>query len=115
MEMVDMHPCEQKEEIKAIKDKLDTRDVVLSDLKVKQAEIAGDVSHIKTRIDNGMSHTIKDIHERLVAIAPVIEHHASIVKRIEDFGWLISRWVTTGLVMILLGIVVWAISKGFKP
>ena len=90
------------------------KEQVLTTLQVRQAEIAGDVSHIKAKIDNGMSHTIADIHSILTDLKPRIEHHASIVKRIEDFGWLISRWVTTSLVCSLIGLIIWAISKGFK-
>jgi hypothetical protein len=107
------NPCEQKDEIVAIKKKLDDRDSVLSELRVRQAEIAGDVGHIKTRLDNGMSHTIADIHKRLTELCPVIQHHADIVKRIEDLGWLISRWVTTGLVTALIAMILWAATKGF--
>ena len=110
-----MQPCEQKEEIMQIRAKLDSRDTVLATLQVKQAEIGGDVSHIKTRIDNGMSHTIADIHKQLTELAPIIQHHADIVRRIEDFGWLISRWVITGLTITVLGLIIWAISKGFVP
>lgn len=108
-------PCEQRDVINSIHQKIDSRDQVLSVLQVKQAEIAGDVSHIKTRIDNGMSHTIADIHNKLTALAPIIEHHADIVRRIEDVGWLISRWVIVGLVTVVLSLIVWAISKGFHP
>ena len=110
-----MQPCEQRDNIEKIWIKIESRDGVLSEMRVKQAEIAGDVSHVKTRIDNGMSHTIADIHSKLTELKPIIEHHASIVKRIEDLGWLISRWVTTGLVMTLIGLIVWAIGKGFIP
>lgn len=110
-----MQPCEQKDEIHAIKTKLDSRDAVLSTLEVKQAVIAGNVEHIKTRIDNGMSHTIARMDKSLTELLPVIKHHADIVKRIEDFGWLISRWVATTVVVCLTGVLIWAISKGYTP
>jgi hypothetical protein len=92
-------PCSQQE--------------TLTKLQVRQADIAGDVAHIKSRLDNGMSHTIADIHEKVTKIIPIIEHHADIVKRIEDVGWLISRWVITGLAASLLALIAWAITKGF--
>lgn len=94
-------PCKQEE--------------VLATLRVKQAEIAGDVQHIKARIDNGMSTTIKQIDANLTALKPIIEHHADLVRRIEDVGWLISRYaIVTGLTTIT-GLVIWAITKGFNP
>ena len=108
-------PCSEKENIDKIWDKLESRDEILRTMQIKQAEIAGDISHVKTRIDNGMSHTIARIDANLIEIKPVIAHHANIVKRIEDFGWLISRWLGTGLIVCLLGLIVWAIGKGFMP
>lgn len=91
------------------------KEAVLTTLQVKQAEIAGDVGHIKQRIDNGMSATIKRIDENLIALKPQIEHHADIVKRIEDFGWLISRVACSSLLVLIFGIIVWAITRGFVP
>lgn len=112
--MSDMQPCEQRDEIAAIKKKLDDRDSMLMELRVKQAEIGGDVAHIKTRIDNGMSHTLQRIDMNLMEIKPVIAHHSDIVKRIEDIGWLWSRYSGIGLIALLLGLIVWAITNGFN-
>jgi hypothetical protein len=92
-----------------------SKESVLTTLQVRQAEIAGDVAHIKAKIDNGITHSIRRIDENLVELKPIIEHHADIVKRIEDFGWLISRWVTTAVLSVLVGLVIWAIGKGFLP
>ena len=115
-------PCEEKETIEKIRDKLDSRDAVLTTLQVKQAEIAGqiclvgaDISHVKGRIDNGMSHTIARIDANLIELKPIIEHHADIVKRIEDMGWLISRLTISSFVAALVGVIVWAIARGWKP
>ena len=88
---------------------------MLAELRVRQAEIGGDVSHVKTRLDNGMSHTLARIDSNLVELKPIIEHHADIIKRIEDFGWLISRTLASGFAVLLLGLAVWAITKGFIP
>jgi predicted nucleic acid-binding protein len=110
-----MEPCAKADEIHEIKLKLESRDSALTEMRVKQVEIAGDVAHVKTRIDNGMSHTIARIDANLTALKPVIEHHADIIKRIEDFGWLISRWLGTSVVLGLLGVIIWAITKGFVP
>jgi hypothetical protein len=60
-----------------------------------------------------MSHTIADIHVKLTELKPVLEHHSNIVRRVEDFGWLISRWVVTGIITTAVALVLWAISKGF--
>ena len=87
----------------------------LAELRTNQAVIGADIGHIKGRIDNGMSLTIKRIDENLTQLKPILEHHADIVRRIEDIGWLISRYaVITGLTLIT-GMLVWAISKGFVP
>ena len=97
-------PCQQQEKIESITGKMQT-------IEVRQVEIQGDVKHIKTRIDNGMSHTIASIHEKLTLLTPVIEHHANIVKRIEGIGWTLS----TGLILTLVAYLGWGISHGFKP
>jgi len=85
----------------------------LHEIEVRQVEIAGDVEHIRGRLDNGMSHTLARIDKNLAELLPVIEHHASIVKRIEDFGWAITRWVSLSLVVSILGITAWAIANGY--
>jgi hypothetical protein len=96
------------------------KEQVLTTLQVKQAEIQGkidvvakDVIHVKGRIDNGMSVTISEMHNMLTEMKPVIQHHSNIVRRVEDFGWLISRWVVTGIITTAVALVLWAISKGF--
>jgi hypothetical protein len=94
--------------------KIVDNDRILVEMRIKQAEIAGDVSHIKTRLDNGMAHTIQRMDQNLTKLMPIIEHHSDIVKRIEDWGWLISRWTGAGLVCLLLAVVTWALSKGLK-
>ena len=38
------------------------------DIKLIIAEVNGDVSHIKSRIDNGMSKTISEIHDMLTEL-----------------------------------------------
>ena len=108
-----MEPCSEKDNIAKLFNFHDEKMKKLHEMELRQVNIQGDVTHIKTRIDNGMSHTIEDIHKSLTEIAPVIQHHSNIVRRIEDFGWLISRWVVTGIVTTVLGLIVWAISKGF--
>jgi hypothetical protein len=87
------------------------KEEVLSILRVKQAEIAGDIQYIKKRIDNGMGHALERIDENLAGLKPVIEHHSSIVKRIEDIGWAL----TTSFILCVLAVVGWAIKNGFHP
>ena len=103
------HECTQKDEIANIQKKLDSRDELLADIRVKQAEIGGDVTHIK-RLDNGMSHSIANMNTLLTKLEPVIGHHADIIKRIEGIGWTLS----TALILTLVGLIGWAITKGFK-
>jgi hypothetical protein len=110
-----MEPCSQENTIKEIKsDALIAKDK-LHEMEVRQVEIQGDVKHIKTRLDNGMSHTIAEMHSWLSELKPKIEHHADIVRRVEDFGWWISKTVGMILVTVLVGIAIWAVANGWKP
>ena len=97
-------PCVEKDTIEALKSSL-------ADIRVKLAETGGDVSHIKSRLDNGMSHTLSQVHLWLSELKPQIQHHASIVKRVEDIGW----WISKGLIIALIGLLTWAVANGWKP
>lgn len=101
-------PCEQRDKIEAITGKMQA-------MEVRQVEIQGDVKHIKTRIDNGMSHTIASLNALLTKLEPIINHHARIIGKIEDIGWWISKAVVTFLVAALIGLAVWAIASGWRP
>jgi chromosome segregation ATPase len=106
-----MQPCEQAKEIQEIKERLKDGDKDISTLRIKQAEIAGDVSHIRARIENGMSTTIRETHDLLVELNPKIQHHASIVARVEDIGW----WISKAIVIMVIGMLIWAIGQGYVP
>lgn len=84
-------------------------------IQVDQVKIQADVSHIKGRIDNGMSSTLATIAKDLTALAPVIAHHSKIVGKIEDIGWAITRWVGVSVILSLIGLSIWAIANGWKP
>jgi hypothetical protein len=106
-----VEPCSQENTIKEIKsDALIAKDK-LHEMEVRQVEIQGDVKHIKTRIDNGMSHTIHNLDQTLTKLTPIIEHHSDIVKRIEGIGWTLA----TGLILTLVAYLGWGIAHGFKP
>jgi hypothetical protein len=81
-----------------------------SDIKITVTEIKGDVSHIKSRVDNGMSKTIEEIHNMLIEMKPTIAHHQDIIKRIEDAGWALAY----GLIGAIVVVVIWAIAHGAK-
>ena len=105
-----MEPCSQENTIKEIKsDALIAKDK-LHEMEVRQVEIQGDVKHIKTRIDNGMSHTIHNLDQTLTKLTPIIEHHSDIVKRIEGIGWTLA----TSLIIALIAYLGWGIAHGFK-
>jgi hypothetical protein len=106
-------PCSEKENIKQLFEFHNEKMSKLHEMELRQVSMASDVTHVKTRIDNGMSHTIKDTNNILRRLEPIIAHHADIVKRIEDIGWLWSRWSSIGLITALLGIFVWAIAHGW--
>ena len=105
-----MQPCEQKDTIIEIKHKMESRDAVLSTLQVKQAEIAGDVAHIKSRIDNGMSATLKEIHEVIIELKPKVVEYDDLYRRVKDAGWAMA-YVFGGLT---LGVIIWAVKSGMK-
>ena len=98
-----MQPCEQKETIENLKDKLQT-------MEVRQVKIDGNIEHIRGRIDNGMSHTIHNLDQTLTKLEPVMNHHAEVIRRIEGMGWTLA----TTLLLALLGFLAWGISRGFQ-
>jgi hypothetical protein len=99
-----MEPCSKEEVIDSIKNSL-------SEMRVKQVEIAGDVSHVKSRIDNGMSHTIENIHRNLTDIVPIVQRFVTFETRINDLIW----WGAKILTGVILCLIAWAIAKGFTP
>lgn len=101
-------PCEQKQEIK------ESREALMS-LQLRQASIASDVSSIKSAIDEEIKPTLAKTEETLNGLTPIIAHHANIVRRIEDIGWAISTSTGVALVVSLVGVIIWAISKGYTP
>ena len=104
------HECTQKDNIAKLFVFHDTKMAKLQEMEVRQVEIQGDVKHIKTRIDNGMSHTIANLDKMLTKLEPTIGHHADIIKRIEGIGWTLS----TALILTLIGLIGWAVAHGFK-
>lgn len=107
---MDEHDCNQKDNIKKLFDFHEEKMKQLNQMEVRQVEIHGDVKHIKSRIDNGMSHTIYNLDQMLTKLEPTIGHHAEVIKRIEGLGWTLS----TTLMLALLGFLAWGINHGFK-
>ena len=104
------HDCNQKDNIKKLFEFHDQKMDKLQEMEVRQVEIQGDVKHIKSRLDNGMSHTIHNLDQVITKLEPVIGHHADIIKRIEGIGWTLS----TALILTLVGLIGWAVTKGFQ-
>ena len=107
---MEQHECNQKDNIEKLFVMHDMKMKEISDIKVKQAEIHGIVSHVKGRIDNGMSHTIHNLDQTLTKLEPVLNHHSDVIRRIEGMGWTLA----TTLLISLLGFLAWGISHGFK-
>jgi hypothetical protein len=105
-----MNPCEQKENIENLYKLAAANKDRIHGMEVRQVEIQGDVKHVKTRLDNGISHTIASLNNLLTKLEPVINHHARIVAKIEDIGW----WMSKILIAAVLLIIVWAASNGWK-
>ena len=104
------HNCNQKDNIAKLFNFHEDKMKKLQEMEVRQVEIQGDVKHIKSRLDNGMSHTIHNLDQMLTKLEPVIGHHSEIIKRIEGIGWTLS----TALILTLVGLIGWAIAHGFK-
>ena len=85
-----------------------------SDILLALTETRKDVQHIKGRIDNGMSKTLTEICNAFIELKPKIEHHAGVIRRIEDFGWWISKTVGLAILVSIIGITIWAISNGWN-
>jgi chromosome segregation ATPase len=98
-----MQPCEQKEKIESITEKIQT-------IEIRQVEIQGDIKHVRGRIDNGMSKTIHNLDQTLTKLEPILNHHSDVIKRIEGMGWTLA----TTLLISLLGFLAWGIAHGFK-
>jgi hypothetical protein len=107
---VDEHDCNQKENIEKLFNFHDEKMAKLHEMEVRQVEIQGDIKHIRSRIENGMSHTIHNLDQMLTKLEPTIGHHAEVIKRIEGIGWTLS----TTIMLALLGLIAWAVSHGFK-
>ena len=104
-------PCSEKDKIEKLYEYHDLKMKQLHEMEKRQISIGGDVSHIKTRIDNGMSHTLAKLHEMLTALKPTIEHNSKVCGKVENIGWTLS----TALILCVLGVIGWAIANGFKP
>jgi len=81
-----------------------------ADVRVTMAEVQGDISHIKVRIDEGIAPTLKSINETLIALKPKIDDHDDIIRGLKGIGW----WIVYGLIGGVVSTIVWAISKGLK-
>ena len=80
-------------------------------MEIKQTEVAGDVSHIKTRIDNGISGTLTKIFSKLDEIVPKVRDNTYWVGKFKQSIW----WIATiGLGGGILGIFFFLIRKGLK-
>ena len=83
------------------------------DVRIKVAELQGDVTHIMKRMDEGIAPTLKSINESMQSVLelkPVIAHHAEVIKGLEGIGW----WLVYGLLAGVVATIIWAITKGLK-
>ena len=76
-------------EIETIQHKLD----------IQMTKIGGDVTHIKGRLDNGMSSTMTKIYDKLMELAPIVNDNQDIVGRVKAFTfWIVTIGIGGGLV-----------------
>jgi len=72
---------------------------------------SGDIRHVRERIDNGLSHTVKELHDASLRQEPMIMHHHKWIGRLE--AACVAALYGVGL--LGCGVIVWAITQGFKP
>lgn len=107
-----MQPCEQKDTIDAIKKDQTVDRGMIHEMRVTQVKIEADVAHVKSRIDNGMSATLKEIKDYFLEFKGTVKHHEDVINRLEDIGW----WaVKIGLAGAVVGGIVWLSANGWKP
>lgn len=71
-------------------------------MEVKQTKVAGDVEHIKTRIDNGVSSTLTNIYKKLEGICPqVIENSYWVGKFKQSLWWIATIGVGGGILGVI--------------
>lgn len=110
-----MIPCEKEEDIHRLSRTADNNVTRLTDIEKRQISIQADVSYIKGRIDNGLSSTVKDVHENLVKLIPVIDRHTALEKRVEDFFWATVKAIVWAISIGALSLMVWGLLHGWKP
>ena len=82
------------EQFKELSDKLQL-------LEIKQTEVAGDVSHIKTRLDNGISGTLTKIFLRLDEIIPKVKDNTYWVGKFKQaVCWIAGVGVAGGAISL---------------
>lgn len=151
-------PCSKEEVLKKLSDGAETRTGELLTIKLRQVGVVESVEHIRRRSDehrdktnsleiklielsadtrrikeivsNGLSSNVGEIHDKLIALEPVIQAHAEYIRELRQ-AEVISKnkrhekWVSRlenacvlSMYVIgfaIIGVIVWAISKGFKP
>ena len=81
----------------------------IRDLEIKVTKIGGDVEHIKSRIDNGMSGTITKIFERLDTYLPQVKDNTYWVGKFKQAIW----WIATiGIGGGIISLIFFFIKKG---
>jgi len=103
-------PCIREKEIEFLKDHAHSVNGNL-------IKMGDDISHIKDRLDHGISVTITEsakvleqVRLQMAEVVPVINRHTNLEKRIEDIFW----WITKILITVIIGVVIWALAHGAK-
>ena len=86
---VNKEMCSQKhdaleKEAKEIQAKLKEHELKIQSADVKFVEIAGDVRHIKDRIDNGLSKTIYEIRQKMDEFVPLVRESSEWAGRFKQ-------------------------------
>lgn len=109
------HECKQESIIQFLRDRAESNVNRLVEMEKRQIAIGADVSHIKGRIDNGLSGTVTDMHKNLTMLIPVIDRHTALEKRLEDFFWASVKAVVWSLGIAGVSLMIWGLLNGWKP
>lgn len=71
---------------------------MIIDIEKRQIKIEGDISHIRDRIDNGMSKTITKIYEKIEIIMPVVEDSRFWINKLK---WALAIVFFVGLMKLV--------------
>jgi len=108
-------PCDKAKEIECLQSHAYQVNGNLVEMEKRQIVIADKVNNIKDNLDLiisvkiiEISQTLKNVELTVTKYVSIIEHTKRFTDRIEDVSW----WMIKILIIVIVGIIIWAISHG---